>query len=485
MAQSPRVRRAFLLLAILAVASIAPSEPLPPSLVVTSVLPTSAPPQGGSYVTVNGYGFIDPVRVFFEFDDMELEAFVVSVAPTKIELLTPPVPFAAQQQMRMASVVVESHGSRVTARDAFLFESLIQRPRIVTATPNSGPKSGGTRVTIFGEGFQQPVQVLFGDQEARVLFVARDQILVESPASPDLRAVGITVRNINSGTEDTIANAFRYVPEPALFSVTPNHGRAGTRITILGEGFAAPVFVTVAGIAAQPLSVTGTKVVAVIPPNPTCGPRSGSVTVINVQDGAFASGIGFTYDVEPVEITAVNPRVAVAGKTIDVQLVREGDYRFTIGGVTAEIVARHGSTYRLRVPTTLPFRTGACTLRGTEGTGPVESRFHLHVLDLRGLCTATRPNALTIAPAAPVACTLPPLATVLPRTCSNRTVTIANERGRADLVITAPESVEPRTAVIRGGETQQFTLPPSAQLERLRFETNDPRHPWLLVCVSP
>ncbi len=444
----------------------------------------SARPEGGSYVAISGYGFVEPVRVFFELGDMKLEAFVVSVTPTRIEVLTPSVLFGPNVQMRTATIAVESRGSRVE-QQGFVFENVIQHPRINVVTPNYGPRNGGTRVWIFGEGFQDPVQVLFGDVEARVIRVARDEIAVETPATADLGGVDVTVRNINSGTENTFADAFRYVAGPMISSVTPNHGRPGTYVTIRGEGFRAPVLVTLAGIEAQVLSVSGTSILARAWAVSACRPFNGPVEVISIVDGSLTRGADFTYDIVPLEIVAVNPRVAVAGRTIDVQLAREGSYRFTIGGVEALDVERNGSTYRLRVPTTLRFPTGACTLRGIEGTGPVESRFFLHVVDLQDRCAATRPTPLTVAPAAPVACTLPPLATVLPRTCSSRTVTIANARGRADLVITAPENVEPRTAVIRAGETPTFALPVGAQLERLRFETNDPQHPWLLVCVSP
>ena len=149
------------------------------------------------------------------------------------------------------------------------------------------------------------------------------------------------------------------------------------------------------------------------------------------------------------------------------------------------MLARIGSTFRLRVPTTLTFATGACTLRGIEGTGPVTSRFDLRVIDRVSGCTTTRQNALTITPAASSVCTLPPLATVLPRTCSSRTVTIANERGRADLVVTLFDSDGQHIATIPGGSNATFTVKPRAQLERLRLTTNDPQHPLLLVCVSP
>ena len=48
-----------------------------------------------------------------------------------------------------------------------------QAPTLYVLTPNNGPNEGGTRVTITGVGFQYPVQVLFGTQQAQVVSVGR------------------------------------------------------------------------------------------------------------------------------------------------------------------------------------------------------------------------------------------------------------------------------------------------------------------------
>lgn len=461
-------------------------SPPKPTLAVDSFLPTIGSPKGGSLVRIKGRGFVGPVRVFFNVDEGSIEGAVLSMtaAGTEIDVITPPVLFGPNDQMRTAEIEVESEGKRAKAPGVFIFENEIQHPKIITASPNSGPKSGGTRVTIIGEGFQEPVQVLFADTEARVLTVSRNQIVVESPVGSALGLVRILVRNIMSLTEFELDAGFRYVAPIEVHGVAPNHGRPGTRITIDGAGFIAPVAVFVAGVAAQPLVVTETRIIAIVQPLSSCSSLSGQVEVINVVNGDAASGPEFTYEMKPF-IAAVNPRAAVAGKTVTVQLDSPGDYSFLIGGALADVVSRNGWTFRLRIPLNLHFAPGGCTLRGIEGTGPAATRFNLLVVDRMSRCYTERRDSLLISPAEPVSCTLPPLATVLARSCSSRTVTIANERGRANLVISAPDSVTPRTAAIRGGETAQFTLTPGTQLERFRFATNDPKHPLLLVCVSP
>ena len=459
-----------------------------PSLAVHSVSPTTAPPTGGRIVTITGRGFTSPVRVFFVMGDLRIESLVGTVWSdgSRLEIVTPPLLFAPDEQVRVASIEVESGDSRTTASDVFLFANEIQRPKVHTVTPNSGPKSGGTRLTIFGEGFQAPVQVLLGENEARILNVERNQIILEAPIASVTGPVAVLVRNVYSMTEATLDSAYRYVVDAAVHSVTPDHGPPGTRITIDGVGFLPPVAVNVAGVAAMPIIVTGTRIVAITQQVPTCTPFRGPVEVINIANGATASGPEFTNESNvPPAIVAVNPRTVVAGKTATVQLDAPGDFAFEIGGVPARVLSLVGSTYRLLVPENLPFARGGCTLRGIEGSGPVATRFDLRVIDRASGCANLRHDPILVSPAATASCTLPPLATVLPRSCSSRTVTIANERGRADLMISTSDAIAPQSALIRGGEKKEFTLTPGTQLERFKFATNDPKNPLLVVCVSP
>jgi hypothetical protein len=101
-------------------------------------------------------------------------------------------------------------------------------------------------VTIFGDGFQDPVQVLFGTAEAHVLTVQFDRILVETPAGRDTNPDGsgtvtgpvtVTVRNINSQTEASMASGFHYKAAIQITGGSTNATtRGGGRVTIEGTG---------------------------------------------------------------------------------------------------------------------------------------------------------------------------------------------------------------------------------------------------------
>jgi hypothetical protein len=275
-----------------------------PSLGVTAIHPSIGRPQGGEIIRIQGRGFRAPVRVLFDTGGpFELDSAVISVSDTMIDLMTPPIAFGAGEQSRAADVIVIAEAGtpqelRMRVEDGFTYRQELLEPRVLTVSPNRGPVIGGTRVTIFGEGFQQPVQVLFGGAEARVFYAEYDRIVVETPAASAPRLAPVTVRNIASQTTGESPDAYRYVSLPVIRSVTPSRGACtgGTTVRIEGTNLPVPLIVQLAGVQATILSVTGTAVIAVTGPFPgPCVSTTGPVTVTDIQDGHSSSGASFTY----------------------------------------------------------------------------------------------------------------------------------------------------------------------------------------------
>jgi len=298
---------------------------------ISSFSPTSGTPAGGQTVTITGTNFRAPVRVLFDFGAPigTKEAFVTSVTPTQITVLTPAVDLAGGQALPATIRVIVGAGApgeqTVSSSTPFNFQLSVLTPQITTISPASGPIDGGTRVTIFGSGFQAPVQVFFGFAEAQVLTVRFDQLIVITPNARDTNDNGsgpatgpipVKVININSATNVTLAQAFRYVPKMQITAVSPLSGPAsgGTRVTIDGVGFNDPVAVSIGGFVAQPIKVSGTQVVAVTLPleNASCGGAGGPIVVTNVDNGDFfsttANQIQFTYKTpKPIEYFLTGP----------------------------------------------------------------------------------------------------------------------------------------------------------------------------------
>jgi hypothetical protein len=509
----------------------APTIPIPPGTTptITSITPASGSPAGGERIRINGTNFREPVRVLFDVGaNQPVEAFVVSVTPTTIEVITPSVNVGVGQPLISDIIVITQAGTtteaRATAADAFTFRIEQLTPRVSAASPNSGPVTGGTRVTIFGDGFQAPVQVLFGSAEAHIVTVEFSQIIVEAPAGRDTAPngsgtvtgpVNITVRNINSHTETSLASGFRYVAAMQITAISPAEGlfTGGTRISIDGVGFLAPVAISVAGFPVQPISVTGTKIIAITPAIQivNCEEESGPVIVTNINNGDTAQGPPFTFRVPRPLVVNVAPSSAAPGANIAVVVAnaQPGVNRLRIGtrtifptGVTFN--SDGTGTFNVTLPLDFEFETAECTVGGVTGERQLPLILDVTYLNVDTGCTDTATEALTIVPPNPN-CVLPPppdLSIVSPPAgncvqtgnvsvtdpaTGTGSITLRNTGGQPLEVIfsgttgtgAGDYTITPATLSIEPGATGSFTVTFNPSVAGARdadahFTTNDP-----------
>jgi hypothetical protein len=292
---------------------------------VSSCNPSFGAREGGTLLTLNGgrfFGTPGTTRVQFTVNGVTREGVVQSVSENSVTVLTPGFSdFSAPTLPAQVNLILGTNQPNpvpVSLPNCFSFgNASSSTPTISAILPSSGTTEGGTRVTIVGSGFSsQGVQVFFGTKEANVISVNYNQIVVLSPrhvATDGGNTVGITVKNINSGTVSNSVN-FTYGPPIALTSIGPNDIPAlppFPQVTIFGQGFQAPVAVGLAGIAAHVVSVSATEIV-VIPSQPAlsgCTDLVGDVSVTNINSGDTATGLSFRYNVQsstPV-ITGVTP----------------------------------------------------------------------------------------------------------------------------------------------------------------------------------
>ncbi len=411
----------------------------PPNCVVThptitSVSPAFGGPGGGDTVTITGTKFLAPVRVFFDFGagTAPKEAFVVSRTDTQIVVTSPPVDLGTGQTKNATIVVITEAGTtaedRATSPSPFVFQAEVLTPTITTLSPASGPIDGGTRVTIFGDAFQAPVQVFFGSSEAQIVSVQFKQLIVISPTARDTASGGsgtvtgpveVRVININSNKTATLANGFRYTAKMQITAAGPTEGpiAGGTKVVIDGIGFNDPVTVSIGGFVAIPIKVTGTQVTAVTPAIiPTsCSDQAGPIVVTNVDNGDFANGPIFTFKVPKPTILNVSPVSVSPGGSITVTVANAipGTTKITIGDKTGFITAASTNTttnvtsFTVTVPSNFTFPTQACTVGNVAGTQPLPLDVNVTYLSVESGCTDTVQGVLRINPASS-ACTIPP-----------------------------------------------------------------------------
>ncbi len=319
---------------------------------VSSVSPASGGIEGGTTITVEGQGFFGPAQLIFRSQGTtgstigDVFADVVSVSPTQIRARTRSIPenlIFSDELFDLEVTVGANTGEQQTQLLVGAFTYIIdtgRQPALFSVTPASGPNEGGTRVTLTGENFESPVQVLFGQGdttnfsgiEATVESVSPSQIVAITPTATgfgqDLRDqdVDILVRNLSSGRAAVFNTAFRYGVGILVTSISPSEGPAdgGQLVTVFGQGFDEPVAVEMAGVGQQIVSVTGTEIIVrtVGVETDDCQDVSGPTIVTNIETGATGTGPIYQYDVNELApfITGVSPTTlsAAGGESVTI-----------------------------------------------------------------------------------------------------------------------------------------------------------------------
>jgi hypothetical protein len=301
---------------------------------LTSCSPSFGPNTGGTTLTLNGGRFpgsASTTRVTFTAAGITREALVTSVTPTAVTVVTPAFPEAVAPSVPV-TINVMFGSITFTVPNCFAFGTASgTTPSITAILPSSGTNNGNTRVTIIGSGFAAPLQLFFGLVEAQVVSVSFNQIVALTPpafgaGAPNLnQQVDVKVHEVNSGLDGVLTKGYRFVTPVQLTAIDNNQQRVDTpfsQVTIFGQGFEAPVAVSLAGIAASVISVSATEVI-VLPATPFaagCADISGTVSVTNINTGDTATGLTFVYliaQTAPI-IRSVFPSTGDPGTTVTI-----------------------------------------------------------------------------------------------------------------------------------------------------------------------
>lgn len=175
-------------------------------------------------------------------------------------------------------------------QNGFTYTRVALTPTIYSASPRTGPNDASTRVSLFGTGFQFPMQVFLtsaacsGAQiEANVISIKEATIVFLTPIASNgniclaNQLTDITVLNPTTGKTAQCANCFKYYSCPTANGVSPQSGPyyQTNTVTITGSNFEEPVDVIdlSTGRHFDVISVSSSAIVVQIPPPDTvaCG----------------------------------------------------------------------------------------------------------------------------------------------------------------------------------------------------------------------
>lgn len=168
------------------------------ALTISGDSPSSGPTIGGTVVQITGTGFMTGATVKFG----AIQSTAVTVASsTQINAMSPP-----ENPGAVILTVTNPNSQTATLASAFTYTSA---PTISSLSPNSGPVTGGTTVTILGSGFASGAAVSFGGlSSTSVTCMSSSQIRVVVPSS-SAGTIAVTVTNPDAQS-GTLSSAFTY-----------------------------------------------------------------------------------------------------------------------------------------------------------------------------------------------------------------------------------------------------------------------------------
>jgi hypothetical protein len=184
-------------------------------------------------------------------------------------------------------------------------------PSVTGVSPDSGPTSGGTSVTISGPDLAGVTAVHFGSTPARSFSYnsGTQTVTATSPSSPVRGSKDLTVTTRNGTSSSLAPSAFDYVG-PSVSAVVPPAGtpQGGTEVLIEGGGFSGATAVHFGATQAVSFSVVpgGQGVLAVSPPQPGPDPVVDVTVTTPVGTSPDYAPDHFVYTLDPV-IARVSP----------------------------------------------------------------------------------------------------------------------------------------------------------------------------------
>ena len=200
--------------------------------VVTGVSPLSG--GAGTAVTIIGSGFSGTVAVafgtvaaHFEVDD---DNQILAWAP------------AGGAGLIDVTVIAPGGASAASIADQFTYIPLKPpKPAPLSISPNYGPVTGGTFITLLGSGFTNATAVSFGGQATQFKVVSDGRIIAVSPSAPGGTAqmVDVLVTTPIGVSAAVPPDGFTYAAAPVVSQLAPTEAPylGGTEVVIGGTGF--------------------------------------------------------------------------------------------------------------------------------------------------------------------------------------------------------------------------------------------------------
>ena len=199
-----------------------------------------------------------------------------------------------------------------------LAPSFTPRPRVTGMSAMLGPATGGTSVTIAGDGFTGATAVKFGATPAANYSVTSDTLItaVSPPESPG--EVEVSVVSIGGTSFPISGDQFTFYGHPSVTKVSPDRGpiAGGYYVTVTGTHLLGATSVSDGDTPTAFHVVNDTTMLVYVIPGDSLGDSMDIVVTTPGGTSAITSADQFTYG--PVASLTLSPTKARPGSTIKV-----------------------------------------------------------------------------------------------------------------------------------------------------------------------
>jgi hypothetical protein len=271
---------------------------------VSAVSPSNGPTAGGTSVTITGSNLTDATGVSFGAN----AATTFTVDNDTQITATSPAGSAGAVDVKVTTV---GGTSATSVADNFTY---LAAPTVSAVSPDTGPATGGTSVTITGTDLTGASGVSFGGTPGTFTVDSSTQITATSPAGSGI--VDVTVTTGGGTSAPTAADQFTYVGAPTITSVSPAGGPTGggTSVSITGTDFDGATGVSFGATAATAFIVDNATQITATSPAGSAGMVHVTVTTTGGTSGTTSSD-QFLYVAAPAVTSVSPPRGPTAGGT--------------------------------------------------------------------------------------------------------------------------------------------------------------------------
>jgi len=344
-------------------------------LVITLFTTDANPTAGGctlvqAIVTFNGKAVADGIGVSFSTDFgvfAQNSQPVVSITTTKGSAIAVLCSTSSGTAFVNATATVSGVTAKADPLKITFQSASVPAPFFSNCSPNFGPNTGGTTLTINGGRFPGSAATTKATftaagvtREALVTAVTPTAVTLRTPAFPEAVSPSVPVTitltfltNSGSPIPLTVNNCFAFGTAgsgtPTITALLPSSGSkdGNTRVSIIGAGFSAPLQVFFLGGAApvevQVISVSFNQIVILTPAAFQFGPTPPINTPLDVRVHEVNSGTdatlvgGWTYTL-PLQITGISPLSMRSDQIVSLTIFGHGfqaPVLVTIGGARA------------------------------------------------------------------------------------------------------------------------------------------------------